>query len=155
MTSTTAARRTPWFNGKRSWGHLLIILSIDNTFGTGGDTYNPQNLGQSGYDGSNTVGGGGQTGAGPVGIDYQSGQQATSGQYGGPDRVTTTGSQSAGYVDPRIAGGGVGREPEYDDEYGAASGAGNAPTGKPSMTSRVKGTSSPHHPSVPWSCTSA
>jgi len=107
----------------------------DNTFGTGGDTYSPQNLGRSGYDGSNTDGG--QTG--PGGIDYQSGQHATSGQYGGPDRVTTTGSQTAGHVDPRIAGGGVGREPEYDDEYGAAAGAGGGPTGKPSMTSRVKG----------------
>jgi hypothetical protein len=101
----------------------------------GGDT--SQNLGQSGYEyGSNrdTVGGGGQTGTGPGDL------YASSGEYSGPD---TTGSQTAGYVDPRIAGGvPVSRQqPDDNDEYGA----GGGPTGKPSMTSRVKGTSSLHH----------
>ena len=118
---------------------LLIILSLDNTAGMGGDT--SQNLGQSGYEyGSNrdTVSGVGQPGTAPGDLN------ASSGEYGGPD---TTGSQTAGYVDPRMAGRvPVSRQqPNDDDEYGAAVGAGGGTTDKPSMTSRVKGTSSLRH----------
>jgi len=118
-----------WDNFKGSqgkWEHRK-----DNTAGMGGDTYTSQNLGQSGYEyGSNrdTVGGGGQTGTGPGDL------YGSSGEYGGPD---TTGGQTAGYVDPRIAGG-VRQQPDVDDEYATVD-AGGGPTGKPSMTSRVMG----------------
>ncbi|KAF8262572.1 hypothetical protein EI94DRAFT_1808565 [Lactarius quietus] len=97
-------------NGQRL---LLIILSLDDTGGTGGDAYTSQSLGQSDYGPANTVGGGGQTGTGPGGINVQS---ATSGQYD-------------------LLG-----QAEDDDEYDAAvgTGTGGIPTGKPSMTSRVK-----------------
>jgi len=120
---------------------LLIILSLDNTGGRGEDTYTQQHLGQSGYEyGTSTVGGG-QTGTGPGGTE-------TSGQYGGPERVTTT--QTAGYEDParNVAGAG-GTRREDDDEYGASVGPGGGPTGKPSLTSKVKGTS---FSSMLWSC---
>ncbi|KAF8266408.1 hypothetical protein EI94DRAFT_192962 [Lactarius quietus] len=104
----------------------------DNTGGRGGDTQ--QYSGQGGTDlGSNTFGGAGQTGTGLGGTD-------TSGQYGDQDRFTT--GQTAGYQDPSsttIPGAGSGRQTEDDDNYGAAVGAGGGPTGKPSMTSRVKG----------------
>jgi len=73
---------------------LLIILSLDNTGGTGGDTQ----LAQSGEYG-------GQTGAGPGGVDDQSDRYTTAGQYGGPDRATT-GQTGQTYADPRIAGAG-------------------------------------------------
>lgn len=122
----------PRLNGQRSPELLLITLSLDNAGGRGGATYTP---GQGGYD--NTTGGG-QTGTGP---DIQSDRYTTSGQYGGPERVGQT-----GYVDPstrNIAGGGGGRQTEDDDEYGASIGAGGGPTGKPSMTSKVKGKSLP------------
>jgi len=121
--------------------------SQDKTGGIGGDSYAPQYVGQSGGDeyGSNNVGGGGgggggQTGTGPgSGVDIQSDRYTTPGQYGGPDRATT--GQNVGYTDPRtdprIAGGG-GRQPE-DDEYGDTAGARDYSTGKPSVTSRVKG----------------
>jgi len=139
---STAARTIPrpWLNGRRSPGLLLIILSVDNTGGQGGDTYTPQYLGQSGYDeyGTNSVGAG--TGPAAGGVDIQSDRYATSGQYGGPT------SQTTGYADPtrNVAGRG-GRRPDDDGDYGAAvgPGGGDGPTGKPSMTSRVKSTSLP------------
>jgi hypothetical protein len=102
----------------------------------GANTYSPQNLGQSGYEYSTS-----QDATGPGGIAVQSERYPSTGQQGGPG-MATIGGQTAGYVD---------RQPE-DDEYRAAVGAGGGHTGKPSMTSRVKGTSSP---SVPWSGTLA
>lgn len=101
----------------------------DTTGGTGGNTYSPQNLGYE-Y-GSNTS----QAATGPGGMEVQSDRYPSSGQHSGPGMATT--GQTAGYVDPRLAGG-VGRQTDDDDEYRAAVGAGGQ-TGKPSMTSRVKG----------------
>jgi hypothetical protein len=130
----TAARAItlPVLNSRPSPGLLLIMLVPDTTGGVGGNTYTPQNLGQSGYEqGSNTS----QAATGPGGMDVQSDRY--------PSMAT---GQTAGFVDPRLAGG---RQTEDDDEYRAAVGAGGGGnTGKPSMTSRVMGTSSP---SVVWS----
>ncbi|KAI9450447.1 hypothetical protein BJY52DRAFT_1302903 [Lactarius psammicola] len=122
---------SPRLNGRCSLGLLLITSSLDNTGGQGGDTYTPQYLGQSSYDeyGTNTVG----AGTGPGGVNTQSDRYAASGQY------SDATSQTAGYADPtrNVAGGD--RRPEDDEDNGGAVGAGGAPTGKPSMTSRVKG----------------
>ena len=98
-----------------------LLLIIDNTGFTGGDTYTSQQLGQSGEYESN-IAAGGQTGAGPPGgVDIQSDRYTTP---GGPDRATT----GQTYADPRMAGAG-GKQPddEYSDEL----------TGKPPMTSRA------------------
>ncbi|KAH9172348.1 hypothetical protein EDB89DRAFT_1965861 [Lactarius sanguifluus] len=113
-------------------GFLLTTLSLDNTGGQGGDTFTPQHFGQSGYDeyGTNTAG------TGPGGIDTQSDRYATSGQYGGP---------TASYADPNrnITSG---RYPEDDDDYSPGVGNVASGVGKPSITSRVKGASSPALP---------
>jgi len=108
--------------------------SQDNTGGQGGDTYTPQQPDQSGYD--DTTFGGRQAG---TGIDNQPDRYTTSGQYGGPESVTT--GQPPGYADPtrNTGGGGLPEDNEDNDEYGTTVGAGGGPTGKPSMTSRVKG----------------
>ncbi|KAI9437414.1 hypothetical protein BJY52DRAFT_1230072 [Lactarius psammicola] len=126
-TSTGGQWDNPMSKGSQGkWEHRE-----DNTGGQGGDTYTPQYLGQSSYDeyGTNTVG----AGTGPGGVNTQSDRYAASGQYSGAT------SQTAGYADPtrNVAGGD--RRPEDDEDNGGAVGAGGAPTGKPSMTSRVKG----------------
>ena len=133
-STATRAIILPVFNAQRSSGLLLITLSsLDNTGSM--DTRYPQNLGQSGYEYSTS-----QDATGPGGIAVQSERYPSTGQQGGPG-MATIGGQTGGYVD---------RQPE-DDEYHRAVGAGGD-TGKPSMTSRVKGTSSP---SVLWSRTLA
>ena len=107
--------------------------------GQGGDSYGQQRSDQGGYEY-------GQTGTAGLG-GTQSDQTKTSGQYGGQERFQTSQSQTAGYADPTRVGGG-GSQPEDDDDYGASVGPGGGPTGasrqsgtgKPSMTSRVKGT---------------
>jgi hypothetical protein len=115
---------------------LLTILSLDNT---GGDTFSQQQGGNE-Y-GTSTLGGAGQTG-GRTGLSGTD----TSGQYGDTERFTTgqTGQtgQTGSYTDPSArTGAGGGRQREDDDDYGASIGPGGGPTGKPSMTTRMKGLS--------------
>lgn len=112
---------------------LNIISLVDTTGGRGGDTYSQQQSGNEYGTTGGTFGGAGQTGTGLGGTD-------TSGQYGDSDRFAT--GQTTGYSDPSsrgIPGTGPGRQTEGDDEYGASVGPGG-PTGKQSMTSKVKGT---------------
>jgi len=117
------------------WDNPMGKGNQDNTGSMGGNTHSPQNLGQSGNEY------GSQPATGPGGTDVQSARYLSSGplktspstEYGGPPT-----GQTAGYVDPRLAGAG-GRQTDDDDEYRAAVGPGVGHTGKPSMTNRVKG----------------
>jgi len=105
----------------------------DNTGGRGGDAYTQQQSGDEYGTTGSTFGGGGQTGTGLGGTD-------TSGQYRDSDRFAS--GQNTGYADPgsrTIPGAGSGRQNEDDDDYGSSVGSGGGATGKPSMTSKVKG----------------